>query len=206
MKNVLLIASLIFNGYFALKLWTIGPKIKYVTESKTDVVKTKSAALKKEIPIKNKIVKTKKAPKKPQERIKEEKSLTEEEKSVLVQEKYDSLQRDFHKAFENFTYDELRLSESQVLFYNDLKSERQKEIQDYLTPKWEELKKKGEDIEYYVYSSEDLIFIGKINDKYLSALRSEWGSDAFDRYQSFLSQYNNAQITNGNDIKFMIDF
>lgn len=208
MRNVLLLVSLIFNVYLGYKLWTVEPKIKYVSEKREssdvrkvqeDSVQVKNAALKKN-EIKEEIKE------KVKEKIQKEEVISPEEKSLLVQEEFDSLQRDFHRAFEEFTFDELRLSESQVLFYHDLKNERQKEIHDYLAPKWEELKKRGEDTSYYVYSSEDLIFVGKINDKYLSSLRREWGEDAFERYQNFLSEYNNAQISNGNDIKFMIDF
>lgn len=207
MKNLIFTLSLILNVYLCLKYLGQEDTVVSTKEMTATTATTNFTQVEDKVTIKKASVK-KEAPK---EIVSASASTSseetyEEEEVSSAQIKFDDLQKDFSNKFQKFTYEDLRLSESQVLFYNDLKNERQKELEEYLSPKWEEMRNKGEPTEYYVYTSEDLIFLGKLNDRYLTELRRDWGSDAFDRYQKFLSDYNNDQIHNGRDVKFMIDF
>lgn len=123
-----------------------------------------------------------------------------------IRKAYEELKRVFENQFEKFAYEDLRLMDSEISFYQDLKSQREKELLDYLTPKIEEnVQNNGE---YYIYSSEDMIFVGKLNEKYHALLKESWGLDAFSRFQKFLKEYNDIQQHRSMDgkVSYIIDF
>lgn len=104
-----------------------------------------------------------------------------------------------NEFFEN----RLALTADQVASYYDLKTRREQEINGYIMPKMEESREQGQAV--YMFTAEDTIAIGKINQRYLEKLKEAFGDIAYQEYQQFKSTYNQRLIHNDNS-SYTIEF
>lgn len=140
--------------------------------------------------------KTNKIPKiseeKPFENIDEESKLSYSDK---VREELNQKHKEWLEKSEKFFIDDLRISQAQMMRYEELKVARQIEMDEYFNPKMES-NGKGDGTDVYYHTPEDTIFMGKITEKYNSLLKETFGEENYLAFREFVRKHNQSAIKN----------
>ncbi len=108
--------------------------------------------------------------------------------------KMKQITKDWHKKSHDFLFNELRLREEQIERYKELVLMRKQEADEFFSPKVkraeENAKLNNEENAYYIHSTEDTVFMGKLAERYDSLLRQNFGDQAFSDYKKFINKYN----------------
>ena len=162
---------------------------KIVEDFEVDSIKTKQAAVKKQINPSGKDSAVSKKPDKTNRPVSEivesptlYTGLPTEEELVESQERWRENVSDFFVA-------NLDLRESDVDKYFDIKNSRDRELSKFLT---ERIKNQGS----FIYTLEDMVDENKINERYLNKLKNLMGDQGYKDYKAFRDQHNREMIEN----------
>lgn len=117
--------------------------------------------------------------------------------------KYSSQQKWLVQSSEFFKQ-KLGLSDHQIMSFHSLKSSREQELNAYIIPKINAYHLKYAQSPY-IYSMQDSVFIGRLNEKYMARLKKLMGQKNFKLYESFKNSFNRKLISLKQDHK-IIDF
>jgi hypothetical protein len=141
---------------------------------------------------------------------------TKELKSETMEKAYDekaiakklkNLKLKWEKDSQEFFYNDLRLRDDQIERYKELVKMRKHEADDYFEPKIKNAQVADQEnggLPYYIHSTEDTVFLGKLAERYDSLLHENFGDQAFSDYKKFINKHNKETIKE--DIFFPIEF
>ena len=133
---------------------------------------------------------------------KESSEYTDESYPGKGPDEYQKSKEVWNENVTNFLDLELNLEEDQVESYFTLEKARDFEISDFMVTKMGQ----GEDEETpYLFTVEDNVALGKINEKYLNKLKASFGEDAYDKYIKFRQESNKRNMKN-RDSHFYAEF
>lgn len=125
-----------------------------------------------------------------------------------VAKRIEKITTDWIKYSDDFFYNELRLRDDQIERYKELVLMRKQESDDYFSPKVKKAehnaKLNNEKNSYYIHTTEDTVFMGKLAERYDLLLKENFGDQAFSDYKKFLKDYNKEIAEE--DFFFPIDF
>lgn len=99
----------------------------------------------------------------------------------------------------------LKLTQSKISLYHELRSQRSVELDNYIIPKLDEHYESNGEGAPYILTMQDSVFMGKLNQKYMEKFKTLIGSGAFDEYQKLKSSFNR-ELTLKNKKELLIDF
>lgn len=114
-----------------------------------------------------------------------------------------NIQQSWLEKSSEFFKTKLSLNDQQIITFHELKSNRERELDDYILPKISAHREKYGDVPY-ISTMKDSVFLGKLNEKYMYELKKLFGDENFELYESFKNAFNRKLIyKNKQDI---IDF
>lgn len=131
-----------------------------------------------------------------------EKTEVSEEKYPAIdgQDQYEKSKELWRESVTSFFDMDLQLDPRQIESYFKLEKEREAEISRFMAPKIGD-----ENDGPYLFTVEDNVALGKINEKYLNLLKSSFGKEAYDEYIQFRQSTNRRLIKSG-DTHFYAEF
>jgi len=124
-----------------------------------------------------------------------------------VAKKLKNLKLKWEKDSRNFFYNDLLLRDDQIERYNELVKMRKLEADDYFEPKIKNAQVADQEnggLPYYIHTTEDTVFMGKLAERYDSLLHENFGDQAFSDYKKFINKHNKETIKE--DVFFPIEF
>ena len=115
-------------------------------------------------------------------------------------EDYERARGKWERDVSEFIERNLGLPMESVDAYLELQKQREKEVSEYMSPKLD-----SANGEAYLFTLEDNISIGKINEKYLTQLRANMGTEAYEKFIKYRQSYNREMIKSG-DSPYFIEF
>lgn len=124
-----------------------------------------------------------------------------------IAKKLKDLKLKWEKDSRNFFYNDLLLRDDQIERYNELVKMRKLEADDYFEPKIKNAQVADQEnggLPYYIHTTEDTVFMGKLAERYDSLLHENFGDQAFSDYKKFINKHNKETIKE--DVFFPIEF
>ncbi len=200
----ILLGSLSLNVYLLNTEVIVSNNLEEDTFEVNDEISVAQSAVKKEKKFKEKHFQNIRNIK--QDLLPEYKTKDAEKKTEYLEDKVpDDYERDYEKAkvvweekVTEYLEMDLNLDSLQIDNYFALSKDREKAISDYITPKVEESSDRT-----YMFSLEDNIEIGKINERYLGRLKSTLGEEAYNEYVKYRRKHNKNSMSSSSGNYFV---
>jgi hypothetical protein len=118
---------------------------------------------------------------------------------------FDRIQQKWFENSNEFFEQELGLSNDQIAQFHELKVQRTQELDDHILPRLEEHRKANGEKVPYLFTMEDSIFMGNLNQRYMKRLKEVFGDYAFEQYQQFKTKFNQKLMAKKQN-NMLIDF
>jgi len=118
---------------------------------------------------------------------------------------HEDLQKQWFEESNDYFRDVLRLAPEQMAAYYELKVRREEEWDKYLRPKMERNQTLYGKEATLMLTSDDMIVMGKLNEKFAKLLTGTFGEESYLDYKSYIEEYNRRSYAENNGA-FHIEF